>query len=218
MKNLVICPSRGRPEQFKRFLESFKNMSRCSDLMAIVDESDKFLPYYLNTYQNCIVNNTSRNVTELINMGFNLKPDYEFYTVTNDDFVFKAEGWDTTLCRKGYISYGNDLCAGESLPTTYVVDGDIVRALGWLQLPKLSFMYGDSVWKFLGQAIHRIKYRQDVIIEHNHWCNLKAEVDETYRRTNAPEVYKADYEVFKTWLQSQKDDDVGKIKFALGLQ
>jgi hypothetical protein len=214
MKNLVICPTRNRVDIFRRFLDSFKLTSVCSKLVAIIDNDDIQKPQYLPLPVEFIISDGG-TITELINNAFKSNPGYDFYTVTNDDFVLKTPRWDEILCKPGKISYGNDLAASEAMPTMFTVDAVFPRTLGWLQLPTLNFMYGDNFWKELGTSLHCLKYHKDVINEHMHWCVKKSEIDETYKRTNSSETYTKDSVAFRYWLHNQKLTDVEKIKEAL---
>jgi hypothetical protein len=216
-KNLIVCPTRGRPEQFKRFYESFVQMSEISDLVFLIDHDDDKLKEYLSISEKCIINYEKKNTTQLLNLGFDLNPTYEFYTYINDDFVFKVFGWDFYLCAQGKISYGNDLLAGPNMPTCGVVDGEIVRALGWLQMPELKYQYGDAVWKTIGHKLNILKYHPSVIIEHKHWSNGKAQIDETYKRTNTTQVFQKDDRIYKDWLHNQCEEDLGRIRRRLGV-
>jgi hypothetical protein len=216
-KNLVICPSRGRPFEFGQFLESFRLNSVCSDLLVILDVDDKELfKYDRNAIKSELwVNTTYKTTTDIINASFGMHRRYAFYSVTNDDFVYQTPGWDNILCQKRKISYGNDLLAGADMPTTSVIDGDIVRALGWLQLPTTRFLNGDSAWKAVGHDLNALKYHKDVLIEHRHWSSGHRQPDETSMRTNNAEVVLDDGKAFKTWLHEQKNSDINRIKEAL---
>jgi len=78
------------------------------------------------------------NITEIFNKAFQDNPDFDYYHMSNDDCVYKTHDWDLKLARKGKITYGNDLFQSENLCTFPMIDGDIVRALGWLQMPTLE--------------------------------------------------------------------------------
>lgn len=222
-KLLVVCPTRGRVKQCERMICSAKNTSTSADFIFYYDDNDPKWREYLYLFSSWEkpgvrhIMGTRRTTTELINLAFIAHPDYDFYCITNDDFVFQTHGWDETLCRKGKICYGNDLCAGDGMPTCPVIDGDIVRAVGWLQLPGLRYMYGDAVWKMIGLKLGIIKYIPQVIIEHYHWLNKKAEIDDVYKTTNSPETYKADEEVYRIWHKEKLEEDTAKIRAKLDL-
>ena len=183
----------------------------------VVDADDNKYPHNYLEAEIVINYKDNQTVTQLINSVFNLNPWYEFYSVTNDDFVYQSLAWDTRLCRKKRICYGNDLCAGLSMPTTSCIDGDIVRALGWLQMPRLKYMCGDSVWKHLGLNLNILRYVPTVITEHCHWSANKREIDTTSKKVNSPEIMRADNIAFRDWLHNDMRNDAKKVKDALGL-
>jgi hypothetical protein len=47
-----------------------------------------------------------------------------------------------------------------------MIDGNIVRALGWLQMPTLTKFYGDNCWQIIGKALNILEYHPEVHIEH----------------------------------------------------
>lgn len=161
------------------------------------------------------------STTELINEAYSKSPHYDYYHVTNDDFIYHTKDWDKILIeeiesRGGLgIAYGNDLFNGRNLPVTSVISANIIRSLGWLQLPGLQYLYGDMVWKFIGETIGFLYYRHDVIIEHEHARNHKADNDSVYEKTNSREVYDADGKVYDQWRKYYANEDLRKIRLAM---
>lgn len=141
------------------------------------------------------------SITNIFNKAFNDNPDYDFYFMANDDIIFKTLNWDLKLAVKGKISYGNDLIQSNNLCTFPMIDGDIVRALGWLQMPLLSKYCGDVVWKFIADNLKLLNYNPEVIIEHK-WEGA----DEV--------INKQDMQAFANWLQVSHRD-INKIRRAL---
>jgi hypothetical protein len=181
----------------------------------IVDGDDIKYPHnYLQA--EILINNHDRNTTQLFNWALETHPGYEFYSCTNDDFVYLTPGWDDALMLKGHISYGNDLLAGGDMPTTSVIDGDIVRTLGWLQMPKLQFTQGDAVWKAIGHRLNILKYFPDVIIEHRHW-SVTGQIDATSQRMNNSKVVNEDAKAFREWLHNEMENDAQKISRCMEL-
>lgn len=215
MSLLVICPTRERPEKFREFLKSFKDTAKDADLCLVIDHDDPKFNEYCPSSE-FIVNYKHKNTTQIFNSVFEAFPDYDFYSCSNDDFVYRTKGWDRALCRKGKICYGNDLLAGKDMPTTSVIDGDIVRALGWLQMPKLQFTQGDAVWKALGHRLNILKHYPKVVIEHRHW-SISGEPDETSKRTNNTRTVREDAKAFREWLHKDMETDVSKLTRRLAL-
>lgn len=223
-KILTICPSYGRPHRLKEMIESFINTSSKSDLSIWISAGDsKYEDYYkLNSFYHknssvsFVVTDPEKTITEIFNHACTFQ-DYAFYHLTNDDFIYRTKFWDEKFMNilEDYgdgVVYGNDTLQGKNLPTAPCISRSIVRALGWLQLPSLTHLGGDCVWKEIGTKIKRLYYLEDVIIEHRHWMKDKALLDETYKRTNSNLMYEKDQKAYREWYHNQMDKDVERIK------
>lgn len=156
--------------------------------------------YYatVNTANLCINSDKERTVTQVFNDVFTKYSDFDFYFMANDDMIFKTKDWDLKLANKGKISHGNDSIP-EGLPGQFLmIDGDIVRALGWLQLPQLERYCGDVVWRFLGTQLGILNHVKDVDIEHN-WEGAESAINQE------------DTKRFAEWLPNSHKD-ISKIK------
>lgn len=180
MRILTICPSI-YPNKLEKMLKIFElTKSKHTDIIF----SDK------------------GTVTEAINTIFNENLGYDYYHITNDETEYQTPLWDLKLAKKGKITYGNDLFQGENLCTFPMIDGDIARAVGWLQLPTLTRYGGDVVWKFIGERLRILEYVPDVVIEH------------LWEGCADPQTNLEDMKRFAEWLPSSFRD-IGKIKEAL---
>lgn len=182
MKILTICPSI-YPEKLEKMMDGFE-ITRSKDTELVVVE-------------------TIGSITKIYNDTFNKYPDYDFYHLTNDDTIYHTPLWDKILANKGKISYGNDMFQGKYMPTFPMIDGDIVRALGWLVLPTLGDkgLYGDNVWQIIGNSLKILNYVPEVIIEHK-WNKEGKMLD------------KLSMEIFAQWLMNS-NKDINKIKEVL---
>jgi len=219
-KLLVLCPSRGRPGRLKEMLESFIDTQTCSRIKVFLDNDDPLI----EDYQQAIGNKSSftidfrKNTTEILNEAVKLCQQHEYYMVTNDDFIYHTKGWDSMLIsaieeRGGVgIAYGNDLLAGVQMPTTSVISGNIVRALGWIQLPGLKHLYGDNVWREIGLRAGCLTHHKWIIIEHKHAFKERSLLDDGYIRVNSKEMYQHDEKVFIDWVKEGMAECVEKVK------
>jgi hypothetical protein len=142
---LTICPSI-YPEKFDVMCESFYNT--CSK-------------------DNILFTTSVKGVTESINDAFKRYPDFDFYHITNDDAIYETHNWDTKLAKKGKITHGTDSVPEGVNGQFFMIDGDFVRALGWLQLPTLNRYAGDVVWRFIGEQLGILEHVPEVVIRHN---------------------------------------------------
>ncbi len=222
---LTICPSRGRYLKLDKMLRSFNNTSSDSDIVVAIDFDDPEREQYQKIIRSHgvgqkIVHNMT--YTQILNKIFNVFPDYQYYHITNDDFVYRTMYWDKefieVLREKGYgIAYGNDLYMQKTLPVAPCITGNIVRALDWVQLPTLTHLCGDMVWKSIGEKIKSLHYLKDVIIEHEHPFTQNKEIaeDETFKKTNSKRMYSRDCMAYREWVRNDMYHDIEKIKKAI---
>lgn len=218
---LVICPTRGRIDWFKRMVDSlFKTAKGCIYLVAVLDWDDPQVAKYETFCQKNDIGSEIYHVgistTKKINAVFDRNIGFDFYSVTNDDFVYRTDGWNLALKEAAGlwgIAYPNDLSKYSPLPTTSVISGNIVRALGWLQLPTLTHLCGDLVWQTIGNALGSLTYCPDVIVEHLHHLQGKAPAEQ-YERTNSKEMYEKDNKAFREWRRDHLQNDIRKIQEA----
>ncbi len=215
MRLLVVCPTRSRVDLCKRMLESFchNKESDGTEIVLGLDADDPELNGYLKIGGRALVCR-AMTTTEIINSIYAGHEGFDFYSVTNDDFIYQTPGWDLELCKPGRISYGDDLVAQNKIPTTSVICGEIIRALGWLQMPGLTHLYGDMVIKHLGEALGILDYYEDIVVEHCHYLAGKGDRAD-YAKSNSKEMYDKDQKAFRSWRDAQAKADVAKVRVAL---
>lgn len=178
---LIVCPSI-YPEKLKIMMESLKKTESKNTL---------------------IVSSSQGTVTEALNRMFIDNQDYDFYFIANDDLVFHTPQWDIKLANKGKICYGDDGFQHDNLATFPMIDGDIVRAIGWLQMPKLLKYFGDNVWHTLGHNLGILQYKSDVKIQHN------------WDRKLDQEKLRHDQQEYINWAYNRLVTDMQKIRKVL---
>jgi hypothetical protein len=218
MRIFTICPSRERPNTAKRMFDSFSATSVQSEIIFYLDTDDPTLKDYqaLIPPENIAIQERM-TTTKIINSAFYNSPNKEFYHITNDDFVYHTPGWDNQLLITAGdygdgIFYGNDTMRNGNLCVAPVISGAIVRALGWLQMPTLTHLFGDDVWMEIGRSLNALYYHENVIIEHRHWNNKKAPIDDGYRRVNSSHMFEIDGYAFKNWKEYLLKWDIERIK------
>lgn len=192
-------------------VESVARTASQIDLILVIDEDDPERKGYEALAQRHPFVQVELNRLRVpfmlhYNLVFQRHPNYEYYSATNDDFVYHTERWDELLMgeieRKfsgwGW-AFGNDLHRGEKLPTTSVVSGNICRVLGWLQMPWLRRNFGDDAVLVMGQALNRISYVPDVVIEHRHPSIGKNVQDKIYKKGRTAFNHHRDKMVFRFW-------------------
>lgn len=219
MSLTVICPTRGRQAAAYEAWKSFVATRERDDtrlVFAISDDEDPesysvpLLVVPRRDWMNEVLQAAVDRLLEEENppsiLGF-----------IGDDNRFRTPGWDvavsSSLSRGGFC-HCNDLHRSD-IPTHVFASASIVRALGYFGLRGSRHLYLDNAWKVLGDEAGCITYLQDVIIEHMHPIIGKGQMDDSYRASNAPEMYEHDRGVFERWCQAEKSRDVGIVRSVL---
>ena len=216
---LTICPSRERPKRLETMLDSFYATSLESTLVVVVDKDDPTIEEYRAIHKKChlfdLCETQLASNTERFNETVKSFGNFKYYHMTNDDVIYRTDQWDmhfmNILDSRPGIAFGNDLMMRNNQCTTPFISGDIVRALGWIQMPRLTHLYADNVWMILGKLMQSLFYMEGIVIEHMHPEVKKAEMDDVYRRDNSEDMYKHDSEAFFNWCSSQALKDVKRI-------
>jgi hypothetical protein len=222
MRMLTIIPTRGRNENALRLFEAINATADFTEVVFAIDADD------VKTYNGLMdatagLNNVKVVIAERMGMNGTLNhwaswfsPDYDYICFMGDDHLPRTGGWDTKLTEAigtdPGIAYGNDLLQGENLPTAVVMSSKIIRALGFMSPPALKHLFLDNFWLAMGNALGNVNYLPEVIIEHMHYINGKAEHDERYAAVNNAEMHNADEAIFAEYITGKFLDDVDDVK------
>ena len=200
-RHALICPTRGRPNRLKKFIDSALNTATYPERVEIslyIDEDDQ----YINDYKN-VINNLIRRFDESLiistygpsigvpqsaNLLFK-QSSADTFMISNDDQIFVDQAWDTRLDDeiKNYPDdifciWFNDRWESENLCTFPIISRKWVETLGYLQFPFFEHYFVDAWIWMLAKSIDRDHYIKDVIVEHRHWKTGKSQKDATYDR------------------------------------
>jgi hypothetical protein len=213
----VICPSRGRPGNASRLIDSFGNTKHRPDtkLMIAIDGTDPGIKGYSEVIYNSafnssvylmIVSDERMRMVKTLNQVASWGADQSDVTMlgfVGDDHLFETDGWDTKVIEAmvpNGIVYGDDGHQHSNLPTAVFMDAGIVRKLGWMAPPQFTHLWIDNVWKALGEKLGTLQYLPEMKITHLHPHAGKAEWDATYAEANDPEVETLDRYRFHNWV------------------
>lgn len=200
MSMIVIVPSRGRPQNIERLVGDWLDTATTdADLRVVIDADDPELDRYLKIEEAPFLEievQQQRGLNRILNAAAIIEASY--YGIVGfmgDDHAPRTIGWDQkirdVLEDSIGVAYGDDLLMGETIPTAAFITSNLVRCLGWYSPPALTHLCLDVFWKHLGEATS-LHYLPDVIIEHMHPANGKAEFDERYAAVNNPGMVKRD--------------------------
>lgn len=218
---LYICPSRGRPANVARLVQAWGETRTYADLMIALDEDDAELQGYLNvllTYAEEYPQASwlEWHVRPRMRLGGTLNywatdkgclSHYSIIGFLGDDHVPRTHGFDAriksamdSMGGTGVV-YGNDLLQGQNLPTAVAISSNVIQALGYMVPPGMTHLFLDNAWGEMGRSMERYTYLSDVIIEHIHPANGKAEWDPGYVEVNSGEMWNADETAYKAWME-----------------
>jgi hypothetical protein len=220
---LVIVPSRGRPGSAKELADAFRATKRGVGvhLLFVVDDDDPTAIEY-------------QQLEDLMDVWVDVRPRlrlcgslnaaalanhqaYKYLAFWGDDVRPRTEGWDLETCRvlshsPASFAFWDDLFPGNRgrLPCSVAMTSAVVEVLGYMAPPALVHMHLDTAWKLWGEALGRLIYLPDVVVEHLHYAIGKSELDDTYR--GSEQQYGPDQ---AQWLGYQADGlqrDIEKLR------
>jgi hypothetical protein len=216
VENLVIIPTRSRPANARRAVESLQKNSAISDIVLGLDEDDEINYPRLDgvMYE---VYERKMMVATLNKIAVKYADRYNFITFLGDDNIVHTEKWDVILSNTlkivgGGLTYGDDQLQGRKIPTSVMMSSEIIRCLGYMVPPTFTHLWADNFWKKLGERLGRLYYNPKVNWEHLHYVNNKAKKDALYAEVNSDEMYKKDREAYLQYCIDQLDSDIEKLQ------
>lgn len=211
---LVITPSRDRPMRLAEMAVAVRDSTDGRALvLALVDDDDAGMASYARGAADqlyALAVGPRGSLSSLTNEAARTYAgDYPYLASLGDDHMPVTRGWDRLLIAQiesldgpGW-AYGDDGFQGGKLPTAWVQSSALVEALGWMMLPVCEHMFVDNAVLELGRDAGRLVYAPQVKIEHRHPFAGKADVDDSYRRSNAPAQFERDGQAFRDWLAGE---------------
>lgn len=214
----ILCPTRGRPENVKRLLESLK--ATCAAEPEVIFYQDEDDETVLEVGDCRVIRGPRRTLSACWNECAKVATR-DILMVGADDIVFKTKGWDTIVeeafaksTDKILMAFGDDGAWGDRLATHPIVHRKWFEAIGYITPPHFSADYCDTWIYEIAQAINRKVYLP-FVNEHLHPVWNKAEMDATYQdkyqrleKDEVGEKYKA--------LAPERQADIDKLLAIIG--
>lgn len=220
--NLVILPTRSRPDKAAEAVELLQKNSVISDICVAIDDDQSELYPRLDgvIYE---VNPRLRMNGTLNLVATKYADKYKTIFFLGDDHHVRTKAWDEKLYRpikkRGYgLSYGDDRLQGKNLATAVMMSTNIIRILGYMAPPKLIHLYMDNFWMNLGQALQCLDYAPEAVIEHMHYLAGKSTQDAQYAEVNSDEMYKTDRETYLEYVTNDLKFDLEKLIMGLEIK
>ena len=226
---LVIIPSRGRPDNIRRFYKACIKTNADVHIIAGIDYDDPSYQEYHQWILDQFDTNDRVRIADfpskkrkrfgptLNNIAIAFANKYKYIYWCGDDHLPITENWDQKyreeLDKLGTgIVYGNDLVMGSTIPTQMAMTSDIVEVLGYAVPEGFTHLFIDNYFLELGKALGKIVYMPDVIVQHLHHITGHAEEDQTYKEANSEENWSNDRARFEKYMQEELYSDVEKLR------
>lgn len=222
---LTLVPTRNRVENALELLHVWYDTTTGNDsgLLFVVGTEDPRLKEYEDKIpEQHLLIFPDRGLVKALNYAVSCgyAEEYEALGFMGDDHRPRTYGWDSAYLGSlrelgyGYV-YGNDLLMAERIPTQVAISSSIIRTLGFFGPPGFTHLNVDVTWKDMGDAIGKLKYLPDVIIEHMHPAAGKADNDSGYQYANSSEMVTRDEAEYARWKREDFPRQVDLVRQAL---
>lgn len=214
----ILLPTRGRPENFDRFVQACYATGADWHLYVRLDTDDVRAAEYDPILAEC-GHEVSVFHGDRVGFGASLnelaahaeRDGVSHLGMFGDDVVPVTPGWDTALMsalgdRLG-VAYGDDGLRNKhapDLPTHYVTQTEVYRRLGYLAPPTIRHLFLDNVARDIGRHLHHFVYVPVKITHHHPWADGEHLHDDTYaeggRNAN---IRQADRMAYIRWSQDK---------------
>lgn len=208
----LLFPSRGRPENLERLLQSLVDTTD-GDLQLVIalDEDDGTVSEYIEIakkfetleMQFDFLIGPRTLLSEYWNLCFE-KATGDILMHCGDDLIFRTEGWDTKV-KEAFAQYPDNIVFvygrdgharhDENFGTHGFLHRDWPEVIGYFVPPYFSSDYNDTWLNDVAKMIDRHHF-VDILTEHMHPTFGKAEWDQTHRdrverhrRDNVANIY-----------------------------
>lgn len=185
----ILCPTRGRPANMRRLVESaiHTNWGPPPQFVFYLDDDDEPSWEMAEELDASWVSGPRIVLSEMWNTCWKLAR-HDIAMHCGDDIIFRSDGWDAEVVRSfeewpdriGLV-YGRDGVHDERLSTHGFLHRNWMEAVGYFVPPYFSSDYND-LWNFeVAREVGRLKFLPGVYTEHMHPAVGKGEWDLTHR-------------------------------------
>lgn len=218
MSFLVIVPIRKRPEQLKRFIESFDSTVDDADLMFVMDgDDDSYEGFDFKGHACATISPRATVVQKLNEAAGQMVDSYDYLMTQGDDCEFVTPHWDTKLVAamrdlgSGWVYANNQ--RRKDIPEAWMTSTDVVKSLGWFAPPFLNHYYVDNVISVLGKRTSLLRYVPDVLIPHHHYTTEGGDAYDPLYKECETLFGEVDLKAFQGWVNgNQAALDVSRLR------
>jgi hypothetical protein len=203
----VLIATRKRPKRLKTCIQSLlENKEGEVEVLTYVDDDD-------DSYESWTVKGPR---FERAKMFRALVPHakYDFLYMLGDDTVCKTKGWDRKMIEafppdRIAVVFGMD--GWKNVPGHLMFHRKLYELTG--AFPEEFEHFGpDTYLSDVAKGVNRLVHLKDVLIEHHHHRNGKAENDETYSHPRDSMMNQRDKERLESFRKSRMPKDIEILK------
>ena len=192
MDGVWMLPLRGRPEGAVALRKALWLTEPDARVVCCVDDADpdavalRMIACSAGWHV-CSMPGSPTTVEKLNHMVSEF-PVEAFYGLLASDIIPQTIGWGTALAAAVPamgLSFCDDSIHGKRLPTHPVVDGGLVRALGWWAYPEARHNGIDVYLRDLAYEFGGCVYLEEHLFLHNHPTAGRGAPDDVYARANS---------------------------------
>lgn len=215
MNGVILLPTLNRTGLLKNFITSYKETRAEIDVKILVDDAD----YEVNKAQYDAILNICPPTIDImstenkVSMADKTKhvwdtvKEYKWVGILNDDHYCVTDQWDKKVeflidganmvsTNDGFWNFGFRVVGITAWSTK------LLECVGFPIFPRgLQHLYIDDVWKAVGESTGCWYETMSVNIEHRHVFNGLMPEDDTFRRVNNQQAYKADLDHFQKFME-----------------
>ena len=216
MKISILCPTRGRPENVKRLIDSVVETATVPpEFVFYVDEDDKTFPGSVPYPEVKVIVGDRILMSKMWNRLAQAATG-EILMMGGDDIVFKTKGWDDQV-RRAFAAFpdrlifvhGDDGVYGDKFGSHGFLHRNWMDVVGYFVPPYFASDFNDTWWNDVANALNR-RVPLNFLTEHMHPLAGKAEWDKTHqerlarhKETNPEKMYAE--------LEKERISDINKL-------
>ena len=206
-----LLPTRNRPKAMEACIKAMQDTGEVPEVAVMVDGP----MYQIDWPQHWHIHESYGHLEmqRALNALYRLYPHEKCYGILSDQSRPQTPQWASKLeaqAGDGLIAMCNTTKnrvnprTGLRRITTLCAGGDLVRAIGWIWLDRVTHLYGDDAWEDIGYALNVIRYMPEVVILALLKRDGEVEIDANHRRTWQGKSYMgSDAAAFEAWKRDE---------------
>lgn len=236
-KNIIsiLCPSRERPKNLKRFIDNLNTFSKIKnriELVVYIDKDDLLLNDYRKLYNNYSKNKRKINFKLLVGEPKSVSKSWndiadicsgDVMIMGNDDCLFETKNWDIFLDEEVakftdqiFVIWFDDGMRAHMYGDFPIVSRKWYEILGYFTPGCFEFTFNDAWITDIGRRVRRLHYVKKVRLTHLHadiGLQKKDKTWEKHRSGKNKNVFQRDEQKYKNTSTKRKLDANKILKY-----